>query len=230
MLGNTALLETYAHEFRVELDVLEYWMNAWLGVLANALQYQLEADPDGLARTFLDMYMVAVKECGEHVIRQGYDLSRRNFGDEMLALEPTSDKREPFMIMLAKKRADGVRDEDIRDWWNNHPIVPALRIRIHTAEIDFNVMRLTRRHGLTPEQAQMAFMRRFPVFGNPDGSDWATGDDRLLFVELSSRVYAYYSARTREDPEALEQDINRSSSFNALVRREMRTGRLYRYP
>jgi hypothetical protein len=148
----------------------------------------------------------------------------------MIALEPISDKREPFMVMLAKKRADGVRDEDIRDWWNNHPIVPAIRIRLHTAEIDFNLMRLTDRHGMRPEQAKSAFMRRFPVFGNPDGSDWATGEDRLLFVELERRVGSYYIGRNREDPKVFEQDINRSSSFNALIRRDMRTGRFYRYP
>jgi hypothetical protein len=83
---------------------------------------------------------------------------------------------------------------------------------------------------MTPEQAKVVVMRRFPVFGDPNGSDWATGEDRLLFVELSSRVDFYYMGRNREDPEAFEQDINRSSSFNALIRRDMRTGRFYRYP
>jgi hypothetical protein len=115
MLGNPELLKTYADQFRVELDVLQYWMKAWLGVLANAFQYPLETDPKGFKSTFLEMYLVAVKECGEHVISQDYDLSRRDFGDQMIALEPVSDKRKPFMVMLARKRADGVRDEDIRD-------------------------------------------------------------------------------------------------------------------
>jgi hypothetical protein len=79
MLGNPELLKTYADQFRVELDVLQYWMDAWLRVLANAFQYSLETDPKGIRSTFLEMYLVAVKTCGEHVISQGYDLSRRDF-------------------------------------------------------------------------------------------------------------------------------------------------------
>ena len=53
-----------------------------------------------------------------------------------------------------------------------------------------------------------------------------TDEDKPLPFELKDRVNKYIERRTREGAESYKRDINRSSSFNALVRQEIRAGRL----
>jgi len=65
-----------------------------------------------------------------------------------------------------------------------------------------------------------------PVYGDPDDQGYFDGDDRPLPACLTHRVAVYTQLRRRRDPDALQKDIAESSSFNALIRQEIRAGRL----
>ena len=98
---------------------------------------------------------------------------------------------------------------------------------LNQAELDFTLLRLAGREKLVLEQAKVQVMKTFPVYGDPADSSWASGEDRRLYIELFHPVAHYLRRRTQADPVAFESDLQQFSSFNALIRHEMRTGRLY---
>ena len=65
-----------------------------------------------------------------------------------------------------------------------------------------------------------------PVFGDPDDPRYFDGDDRPLPANLTHRVAVYTHARRLKDPEGFDRDLDGATSFNALIRREIRAGRL----
>lgn len=65
-----------------------------------------------------------------------------------------------------------------------------------------------------------------PVFGDPEDARYFDGDDRPLPPSLTHRIAIYTQSRRRKDPVHFKNDLLASSSFNALVRQEMRAGRL----
>ena len=68
-------------------------------------------------------------------------------------------------------------------------------------------------------------VRKFcTMFGDPVDTKYTSGDDRPLPYELKIRVNNYVQKR-RSDTNFL-RDIMESSTFNALVRKEIAAGRL----
>jgi hypothetical protein len=69
--------------------------------------------------------------------------------------------------------------------------------------------------------------RVVPLYGEPweDERDGVSGDDRKLPVELEHRVDRW-ARKNAWDRERLRSMESRFSSFNALVRAELRAGRL----
>ncbi|UCH82955.1 MAG: hypothetical protein JSW50_10825 [Candidatus Latescibacterota bacterium] len=65
-----------------------------------------------------------------------------------------------------------------------------------------------------------------PIYGDPDDPGYFESDDRPLPACLTHRVAVYTHLRRRRDPDGLQGDVAKSSSFNALIRREIRAGRL----
>ncbi len=65
--------------------------------------------------TFRDL----IKKAKEESLKEGTSKFPQNFGDILLEKEPTNPH---FNSILAKKRSEGVRDEDIRWWWNMHDL------------------------------------------------------------------------------------------------------------
>ena len=65
-----------------------------------------------------------------------------------------------------------------------------------------------------------------PFFGDTNDSTHVSGDDRLLPEELKDRINKYIEKRMLNDPEEYKKDIENSSTFNALIRKEIREGNL----
>ncbi|MEJ2721471.1 MAG: hypothetical protein P8181_10090 [bacterium] len=65
-----------------------------------------------------------------------------------------------------------------------------------------------------------------PVFGDPDDTRYFGGDDRPLPASLAHRIAVYTQFRKRKDPNGFKSDIAAASSFNALMRRELKSGKL----
>ena len=63
------------------------------------------------------------------------------------------------------------------------------------------------------------------MFGDPDDTTNTTGDDQSLPWELKDRVNIWMQ-KQRASPEAFKKRVEQSPTFNALVRAEIRAGRL----
>jgi hypothetical protein len=156
-----------------------------------------------------------------------------NWGDVLLQDEPTEPKVKAW---LAPKRSDGVKDVDIRKWWNMHDLERRMMLKLDEDErvamiISFIDKNRPAAGFDTPEEKNAILAKAlehstkfFPVWTTTAGTKDDLSDDRPLPHELRSRVIDYMNRR-QSDPK-FTQDLEQSTSFNALVRREIRQGRL----
>ena len=78
----------------------------------------------------------------------------------------------------------------------------------------------------TAARAAMEVGRWHPVYGDPRDTTHGAGDDRPLPHELKDRVNVYVQRQIQIDLAAFRQRLAGSSSFNALLRHEIREGNL----
>jgi hypothetical protein len=65
-------------------------------------------------------------------------------------------------------------------------------------------------------------VRKFhPMYGDPDDTMHTKGDDRPLPYELKNRINIYIEKRAQKDPDKYKKEIENSSTFNSLIRREI---------
>lgn len=167
-------------------------------------------------RTFSDMLDRAKTESAQ----EGTEKLPADFGDLLLEDEPTDSK---VRHMLEKKRREGVKDDDIRWWWNLHDL--ERRIMLQVDEV-FRLAAFTTKieAGLSGEEAAREVRKIFPTFGDPDDTEHTSGDDRPIRYELKDRINTYIQRQT--DKPAFQQQLEGYSSCNALLRSEISKGRL----
>jgi len=127
--------------------------------------------------------------------------------------------------MIKDLRKDGVRDDDIKWWWNMHD----LERRI-IEKIDDNIRIASfldnRKDGKSEEEATDRVRKYHPMYGDPEDKSQTTGDDGPLPYELKRRVNIYIEKRSRTEPEEYKEEIEKTTTFNALVRGEIRKGNI----
>jgi hypothetical protein len=176
--------------------------------------------PEEVAR---DLFKAFVKEQKEAAHREGTDRFPESFGDILLERERTDEKvRNAF----ASKRAEGVTDEEIVFWWNMHDLERRLICKVDEMNRILMFNKLVQESGIPEPEAARIVARRFPVYGDPEHLVLDTYDDRPLPFELKWRVNRYISERTKNDPESFQKEVETATSLNALLRREIRQGRL----
>ena len=169
-------------------------------------------------RTFSDM----VNRASAESEREGTGKLPAHFGDVLLRRESTDNKAR---VMLEKKRREGVKDDDIRWWWNMHDL--ERRIMLQFDEITrLAVFSKQREAGLSSEEAAREVRKIFPTFGDPDDTRHTSGDDRPLPYELKDRINTYIQRRARADKSSFQTELKGYSSCNALLRSEISKGRL----
>ena len=173
--------------------------------------------------TFLDM----LKKAKEEAITEGTINLPQNFGNILIEKESTD---EEIKSMLLKRREEGVRDDDIRWWWNKHDIERRLILNVATMVKLAIYLKLIDENGLSRDEARDEAMKgvrkRFPMFGDSDDITHATGEDRPLPIELEDRVNSYVEKRAQSDPEKFNKEIEESSTVNALIRKEIKKGNI----
>lgn len=188
-----------------ELRLIEEYANS----------YEMTGTPrqEALSRAtdLVDKAKKAVKE-------RGLENTPKDFGDILLWEEKVNPKITAGLMSL---RADGVRDEDIRRWCNLPPIEQIL------IEFTDGLNRVSgfialRRKGVEAEEAAKRIDQIHPRFGD---NDTGTGDDRPLPYELKFRILAYME-KGMLNPTAWREKLTKNTTFNALVRQEMRNGNL----
>ena len=162
----------------------------------------------------------------------------QNFGDILLGDavtdDPTiNDVAEMIRQNTPKKKREGVRDEDIRWWWNMNDTERRMMTKqdniINMAHYTHALENPTEPVESTEEALNNAAarVRKFhPKYGDPDDTTHTKGDDRPLPYELKDRINIYIEKREKADAEKFTEEVKQSSTFNALVRKEIRSGNL----
>lgn len=182
-------------------------------------QKMMGMSPAKARQTFKDLFRKVTEEAKkENTLNLPPDL-----GDRLLEREAEDKKVKK---VLAKKRSEGVRDEDIRWWWNMHDLERRMMSKVDEVFIYALFLKFTKEDGLAPEEANKRVWETRPMFGNPEDTGYGNAEDRPLPDELRDRVNTYFTKRAQNDPEGLKRDAEASTSFNAFARKEVKAGRL----
>jgi hypothetical protein len=164
-----------------------------------------------------------MNEIKEEARTTGTSTVPRNFGDWLLERENIDGR---VQTMLAKRRAEGVTDQDIRWWWNMHHLERAMMCKLDDLNRHLLLTRFIEHEGLRREEAARKLASYDPLFGEPGETHADRHEDQPLPYELKERVQSYLQKRSILDPEAFTREIKESSSLNALIRKEVQRGNL----
>lgn len=178
-------------------------------------QMMMGMAPSQAKSTFRDLY----KQAEEEAKAEGSLNLPLNLGDILLEKESSEEKTKS---MLAKRRNEGVRDEDIRWWMNRHELDRKMMIKIDDMNRLALFIKSREEDGLTKDEAAIRVKKFFPIFGDPNDTSTSTGDDRPLPFELKDRINIYIENRSQLDSEMYKKEIEKTSSFNALIRNEIK--------
>ena len=176
--------------------------------------------PEEVAR---EIFKAMTGDQREAARREGTDRFPEFFGDTLLEWEKKDEKvRDAF----APKRAEGVKDEDIALWWNMHDLERRMICKVDEMNRILLFEKLLRDSGATEPEAARAAAKRFPVYGDPGHLVLETDDDRPLPFELKWRVNRYITERTNADPDKFQEEVEASTSLNAVLRKAVRRNEL----
>lgn len=175
--------------------------------------------PSQAKSAFLDI----IQEAKEESLKEETSDLPQNVGDFLLKKESADEK---IRSILAKKRNEGVRDQDIRWWFNMHDLERRILLKVDDVSIHSLFTKLREQDGLSEDEAAKGMRKGYPLFGDPDDTSHATGEDRPLPYELKNRINIFVQKRLQKDPEKFKKEIKESSTFNALVREEVKKGNL----
>jgi hypothetical protein len=144
-------------------------------------------------------------------------------GDILLERERTDLK---LKSQLQKKRLEGVTDNDILWYWNRNDSERRAEENMDRAVMYARFKQYVEDEYRTPEEAAVRIRKYFPYYGDSDDTRVTAGEDRPLPVELMKRVDDWFGKERTENPADFKKRLEQSSSFNALIRVEIRAGRL----
>ncbi len=190
------------------------------------------------------MNSLEAKKNAETLVNQAIDESKKqgtsnlpqNLGDIVLgdtkANSPIIEKVvKNIQAKLPRKKEEGVRDEDIRRWWNLSDIERRITVKINDF-LSLSLYLSTLQHSPDVPEEKLwehaaAKMRKLcAMFGDPDNETHTHGDDRPLPIELEERIGIYMENRMKTDPHLFNLEVEQSSTFNALIRKEIRAGKI----
>jgi hypothetical protein len=182
-----------------------------------------------MVEDLLDQAIEESKKEGSYYLPQ-------NMGDIILGDAEVNDPAikkvaDAIRKNLPKKRKEGVKDKDIRWWWNLNDIERRImlkqddiaRMYLFTHEIENSTGSPERK---TAEVAAVKVRKFHPIYGDPGDTTHTKGKNRPLPFELKDRINIYIEKRAKTDSEKYKKEIQQSSTFNALVRKEIRAGNL----
>lgn len=145
-----------------------------------------------------------------------------NMGDNMLEKEKDDEKMHRF---LEKARKEGVRDEDIRWWWNSNDVERMMMLKFDELNRMVLFRKVVEEDGKTSEEAGAVVRKYHPIYGNPEDTTHTQGEDRPLREELKNRINIYVEKQGVDNSDFKKQ-LDSFSTFNALVRKEIRKGNI----
>jgi len=161
-----------------------------------------------------------VADARRHVLQQGLDKQPPNLGDTYLHREQSDPKLQASLKAL---RDEGVTSDDIR-WWFNLSALERTILQKQDELCRGALFLGMVEQGATPEDAAAAVWTAHAKFGGPEECK-GESDDRPIPIQLKRRIIEY-TERFYTDPDELQRRVKNASSFNALVRSEIRSGNL----
>ena len=176
--------------------------------------------PEEVAR---EIFKAMAQQQTEAARNEGTERFPESFGDILLEREKTDEKvRDAF----ASKRAERVTDEDIALWWNMHDLERRMICKVDEMNRILLFEKLLQQNGVTEPEAARMVAKRFPVYGDPSHLVLDNDDDRPLPFELKWRVNRYITERTTTDPDKFHDEVEASTSLNAVLRVAVRRNEL----
>lgn len=145
-----------------------------------------------------------------------------NYGNFLLSTEGGDAK---IRSMLASRRQEGVRDEDVVWWWNMNDLERRMMLKVDEQRRTTQYLRY-RQAGLSKDEAGERVRTYYPTYGDPADLPEAGPEDNHLPPELKRRIDRYIQKRLEIDGDGLKEDMEAATTFNALVRKEIKNGRL----
>lgn len=176
---------------------------------------------------------LAESEAKESLLRFHNSSKRREaiprFGDGIIEnANEDSETRETIECL----RRHGVKDSDIRDWWNMHPFEQACIFGI-TELIQTAAVMEGLKAGMPMDQAIINAFKRLPRYGDPDEANWGgpaqsqlSQSDRPLPIELFGAVSEFVGRKNAFD-RSFPATIEKASSLNAILRIAIASGELW---
>lgn len=151
-----------------------------------------------------------------------------NYGDLILERVNNDPRTRRY---VEKLRRNGVRDEDIRSWYNMHILERSCILYINDLIAIARFFQLTHTGDMAPDDATIALFKELPRLGDPDGADWGgavrdrlTDEDRPLPIEMYNAINDFMK-RHREE-RSFQNRLAKTTSLNAVIREELRRGAL----
>ncbi len=145
-----------------------------------------------------------------------------DYGNHLLSKEREDEK---IRSMLASRRSEGVKNEDVLWWWNMHDLERRMILKVDEQRRTTQYLRY-RQAGLSKDEAGERVRTYYPTYGDPDDLPEAGPEDNHLPPELKRRIDRYVQKRLEIDGDGLKEEMEASTTFNALVRGEIKNGRL----
>ncbi len=164
-----------------------------------------------------------LRKAKEESLEEGTSNLPENFGDMLLEKESRDGKIRSW---LAMKRNEGVTDADFRNWWNRHDLERRISLEVDDLSRSNQFLKLKEEGSLSEEDAGKRLDSFFPTYGDPNEPSLTTGDDRPLPYELKDRVDRYLEKKAQTNPERWKREVERSSTLNALIRKEIKRGNI----
>jgi hypothetical protein len=189
-----------------------------------------------LERELVQLYTGMIDACGmpdaKCIVKELLALAKQqassdsnlppDFGEVLIQREMSDDSTRQ---LLAKKRAEGVTDADIKWWWGLDKIERRMLIVFD----DWFRMAAYKKHraeGKSEEEALSLLSKSLPIFGDPEETKNLKGDDRPLPFELKERINRWVEVVLLNEPIGTSSEFQSTGSMNALIRSEIRAGRL----
>jgi hypothetical protein len=180
------------------------------------------------SKLFSDMGLPDSRKMTEEILDQAIENSKKdghynlkNVGDTLLKREKSSGQANQN---FESKRKEGVKNEDIRWWFNLNDIERRMMLKVD----EFHRLALfmkEKEEGKTDDEADAIVRKHHPIYGDLKDETHGKGDNRPLPLELKDRINIYIEKKGINNQDFKKQ-IDSSSTFNALVRKEIRAGNI----
>ena len=184
------------------------------------------------------MSSVEVKKTVEDMLDRAIEESKKsgnyflpeNLGNIIVGQIETDDLRIQKFAQAIREgmpKNEGITLDDIQKWWNLNDVERRMMLaQDMVAKTEAVLGCLDSGMASNPEEAVAMVCKFHPVYGDPNDDSQSSGDDRPLPFELRDRINIYIAKMVGKESEEYKGEMEASSSFNALIRKEIRNGNL----